>query len=62
MRVSSRDRKKVYLTAFTITVDRPAGLPANRVITVGEARDGDPLPIKAWFPSPSGTGHEFIYR
>ena len=61
VRVSSRDRSKVYLMAFTLIVERPAGLPADRVVTLGEARADDPQPIKAWFPSATGIGHEFIY-
>ena len=62
VRVSSRDRSKVFLTAYTLVVDRPAGLPADRVVTLGEARAADPAPIRAWFPSGTGTGHEFIYH
>ena len=62
VRVSNRDRSKVYLTAFTLLVNRPAGLPADRIVTLGEARRGDPAPIRAWFPSATGTGYEFIYH
>jgi hypothetical protein len=61
VRVSSRDRSRIYLTAFTRIVDRPAGLRADRVVTLGEARGDNPAPIRAWFPSASGSGHEFIY-
>ena len=61
VRVSSRDRKKVYLTVFTNLIDRPAGMPADRIITLGEARGDGPAPVRTWFPSPSGGGHEFIY-
>jgi hypothetical protein len=61
VRVSSRDRSKIFLTAFTRIVERPAGLPANRMVTLGEARASEPPPVKAWFPAASGNGHEFIY-
>jgi hypothetical protein len=61
VRVSSRDRSKVYLTTFTTIVKRPAGLPADRIVTLGEtARDGA-TPVKAWFPSRSADGFEFVY-
>jgi hypothetical protein len=61
VRVSSRDRSKIFLMAFTRIVDRPAGLPADRTVTLGEAPANKPAPVKAWFPSTSGSGHEFIY-
>jgi hypothetical protein len=61
VRVSSRDRSKIYLTAFTLIVDRPAGMAAERMVTLGEARANGAAPVRAWFPSPSGGGHEFIY-
>jgi hypothetical protein len=62
VRVSSRDRSKVFLMAYTMLVDRPAGLAASRVVTLGEARGAEPAPIKAWYPSATGNGHEFIYH
>ena len=62
VRVWSRDRSKVYLTTFTNIIERPAGLPADRIVTLGEARADAAAPVKAWFPSPSGDGHEFVYR
>ena len=62
VRVSSRDRSKIFLMAFTRIVDRPAGLPVDRIVTLGEAPANQPAPVKAWFPSASGSGHEFIYH
>jgi len=62
VRVSSRDRSKIYLMAFTRIVDRPAGLPADRIVTLGEAPANKPAPVREWFPSGSGSGHEFIYH
>jgi len=62
VRVSSRDRSKVYLTVFTNLIDRSAGMPADRIVTLGEARANEDAPVRTWFPSPSGSGHEFIYN
>ena len=61
VRVSSRDRSKVYLMAFTRTIDRPAGLPDNHLVSLGEAPRGEAPPIRAWFPEGTNQGHEFIY-
>ena len=61
VRVSSRDRTKIYLTAFTLIVDRPAGMPEDRTVTLGEARAGAAPPVRTWFPSKTGSGHQFIY-
>jgi hypothetical protein len=61
VRVSSRDRSKVFLTIFTNIIDRPAGLPADRMVTLGEAPRGSAAPVTAWFPSRSGTGYQFVY-
>jgi hypothetical protein len=61
VRVSSRDRSKVYLMAFTRTINRPAGLPADHLVSFGEAPRGEAPPIRAWFPEGTSQGHEFIY-
>jgi len=61
VRVWSRDRSRVYLTAFTRSVDRPDNLPLNRTVVMGEARHGAPTPITVWYPIGSDTGHQFIY-
>jgi hypothetical protein len=62
VRVSSRDRSKIYLTAFTNIIDRPTGMPADRIVTLGEARADGAAPVRTWFPSASGSGHEFVYH
>src|SRR5262249_3648886 len=62
VRVTSRDHRTVYLTAFTIAIDRPANLKPGQVITFGEAARGTPPPIAAWFPDDMRDGREFIYR
>jgi hypothetical protein len=61
VRVWSRNRSKVYLTAFTMTIDRPKGLPADHLVSFGEAPRGEAPPIRAWFPKGTDQGHEFIY-
>ena len=61
VRVSSRDRKKVYLTAFTRDVDRPRGDNGKLIVELGEAAPGTPPPVAAWFPLGERVGHQFIY-
>jgi hypothetical protein len=60
VRVLSRDRSMVFLTAFTRTVDRPAGTRSNQVITFGEPSREGTLPVLVWWPENS-LGHQFIY-
>lgn len=61
VRVSSHDRRHVYLTAFTRIVDRPIGMNPDQPISFGEApRDAMP-PITVWWPTGEATGREFIY-
>jgi hypothetical protein len=62
VRVTSRDRRHVYLTAFTRIVDRPKGMKADQIISFGEARSSEPQPIKVWWPTGESTGREFIYQ
>jgi ABC-type Fe3+ transport system permease subunit len=61
VRVTSQDRRKVYLTAFTRIVDRPRGLRPDQVVSFGEASPSAPQPIKVWWPTGDSTGREFIY-
>jgi hypothetical protein len=60
VRVSSEDRRKIYLTAFTRIVDRPDGRKTGPV-SFGEAPAHAPQPIKVWWPGGESTGREFIY-
>jgi hypothetical protein len=60
VRVASRDRRQIYLTAFTHQIDRPAGA-ANLRIAFGEAPAGVAPPIRAWFPAGERLGRQFIY-
>jgi hypothetical protein len=61
IRVRRMDRTNVYLTAFTLTVPRPKGLPNDRQISFAEVRPGIVAPVKAWYPSTGAVGHQFIY-
>jgi hypothetical protein len=61
VRVSSRDRSTVFLTAFTDPVERPEGLAPDRHLMFRESQRGAAPPIRAWFPYNERTGHAFIY-
>jgi len=61
VRVTSQDRRTVYLTAFTRIVDRPRDLRPDQVISFGEASPSAPQPIRVWWPTGESTGREFIY-
>ena len=60
VRVMSRDRHQIYLTAFTNLVPRPRDL--KNPIMFGEAPRGAAPPIKTWYPLDGGDGREFIYK
>ena len=62
VRVLSRDRNHVYLTAFTNMVLRPWNLNPNKMITFGEAPRGMAPPIQVWYPTEDTSGREFVYR
>ena len=62
VRVSSQDRKRVFLTAYTRQVERPKNDKGKLLVTLGEAAPGSAPPVAAWFPIGESVGHEFIYR
>ena len=62
VRVLSKDRSRLYLTAFTAPIDRPAGMPMTVTVSVGEATPGTATPITAWYPIGQSMGHRFIYE
>jgi hypothetical protein len=62
VRVTSRDRSRTYLTAFTVTVQRPKVLPVSRQIVFDEVAAGVTPPVKTWFPIGQSIGHQFIYE
>jgi hypothetical protein len=61
VRVSSRDRRKVFLTAYTREVQRPKSDNGKLLVTLGEASAGSAPPVSAWFPIGEAVGHQFIY-
>jgi hypothetical protein len=61
VRVSSRNRSKVYLMAFTRNIGRPAGLAADHLVLLDEAARGEAPAVRAWFPEGANQGYEFIY-
>jgi hypothetical protein len=60
IRVASRDRRHVYLTAFTRRVERPIGI-GRRQIQFVETVPGKTPRVVAWYPDDTSTGHEFVY-
>jgi hypothetical protein len=61
VRVSSQDRRRVYLTTFTRIVDRPAAVTSDQPISFAEAPTHAPQPITTWWPKGESTGRQFIY-
>jgi hypothetical protein len=62
VRVLSRDGSRVYFTGFTMRVGRPAGLSADRLVTLTEMPRGVAPRVEAWYPIGQSTGSRFIYR
>ena len=60
VRVTSRDRKIVYFTAFTRAVDRPAGIPLTQFVSLREVAPTEPAPINVWW-SETRSGRQFVY-
>lgn len=54
-------RGRVRFLGLTRRAERPRNLPANQVLSFGEAPAGEPLPIIAWYPVGFSSGHQFIY-
>jgi hypothetical protein len=61
VRVMSRDRSAVYLTAFTRIVERPMNKKMDAAIVLGESSPHNPPQIKAWYPYGERRGRQFIY-
>src|SRR5580765_3013591 len=55
VRVTSRDRKIVFLTAFTRSVDRPSSVPLTQLVSLREVTPIQPIPIAVWW-SDARTG------
>ena len=60
VRVTSRDGRIIYLTAFTNQVPRPANVPETRLVSLKETAPGAPIPIAVWWTDAT-MGHEFVY-
>jgi len=61
VRVTSGDRKTVFLTVYTRSVERPANVPATDLVSFREVAPNQPMPITVWW-SDAQRGREFIYR
>ena len=61
VRVTSGDRKTVFLTAYTRSVDRPVAVPPTELVSFREAAPNQPIAITVWW-SDARRGREFIYR
>jgi hypothetical protein len=61
VRVSTQDRRKVLLTAYTRQVERPKNDGGKLLVILGEAAPGSAPPVSAWFPIGESVGHAFIY-
>lgn len=61
VRVLSRDGSQLYFTGLARQVRRPAGLPADRIVTLLETPRGVAPRINAWYPMGGSIGHQFIY-
>jgi hypothetical protein len=60
VRVFSRDRKTLYLTAYTYPVSRPEIAPGTQFVSFHEAGHDAPLPIAVWW-SDGLAGRQFVY-
>ena len=61
VRVMSRDRSKVYLTAFTRVIERSPSRNLDATIVLGESTVKSPAPIREWYPAGERSGRQFIY-
>ena len=60
VRVSDRATRRVLFMDYADLVPRPRG--GVKMLIVGEAREGEAIPITAWFPTGSATGRAFRHR
>jgi hypothetical protein len=61
VRVVSQNGQRQFYLGFTVPIVRPRGAKTE-ILTFGEAANGAPAPILAWYPVGSNSGHEFMYR
>jgi len=62
VRVSSRDRLRVFYTGYTDRVRRPETLKRDVSVAFAEAAAGQPKPIDVWYPEQASMGFRFLYR
>ena len=60
VRVLSRDRRTVYLSAYTTSIRRPRNL-GDRIVLLSEVARGATPQVRAWFPIGDAMGHEFKF-
>ncbi len=60
VRVRDRKQSKVYVTALTSIVTRPAARRLDATIVFSEARSTSPRHISAWYPEGQTTGRQFL--
>ena len=60
--VRSVDRQHIYYTGITQRVERPAGMPANQLISFDEVRPDAAAPVRVWWPIGESLGREFAYK
>jgi hypothetical protein len=61
VKVSSRDRSKLYLLQITLPIERPRSRDMKARIVFGESSHSNPPAVKAWFPDGETVGRQFIY-
>jgi hypothetical protein len=59
--VRSTRGDKVFYMGFTALVDRPAGMPWNTLVVMGEAPKNQAAPITTWYEIDRLNGHQFKY-
>ena len=62
VRVRSVDGRRIFLTALTDRVARPAGLRHDAMFSFGEAPAGQPQPVETWWPVDADHGYSFRYH
>lgn len=55
------DGRRVHFMASTQPRIRPLTLPADQVVTFGEADRDRPRPITVWYPREAELGYAFVY-
>ena len=59
--VRDRDRKQIYFSGLTNSIDRLSAPSRDGAVILGEAGRNEPVPIVAWFPPNTSHGRQFIY-